>query len=71
MTNLIILVAALVVSVLVFTALIRLVKTTFTTALAIAAIVLILQLGFGIGPAQLWDQIIHLPQTLMNGGKGK
>ncbi len=71
MTNLIILVAAIVVSILVFTALIRLVKTTFTTALAIAAIVLILQLGFGIGPTQLWQQIIHLPQTLMNGGKGK
>lgn len=63
-TDLIILLAALIVSWLVFTALIKIVKTTVSTALAIAAIVLVLQLVFGINPQELWQQIITLPQTL-------
>jgi len=67
----IILIAALVVSWLVFTALIKIVKTTFSTAIAIAVIVLVLQLLFGIGPLQLWQQIIQLPQTLWNLVTGK
>ncbi|MBE9177642.1 hypothetical protein IQ268_03495 [Oculatella sp. LEGE 06141] len=53
----IILIAALVVSFLVFTLLIRVVKATIGTAIAIAAIVLVLQLVFGIGPGDLWEQI--------------
>lgn len=63
-TDLIILLAALIVSWLVFTALIKVVKTTVSTAIAIAAIVLVLQLVFGINPQDLWQQIITLPQTL-------
>ncbi|MBW4623003.1 MAG: hypothetical protein KME17_27045 [Cyanosarcina radialis HA8281-LM2] len=62
--ELIVTIAALVVSWLVFTALLKLAKTTFTTAIAIAAIVLVLQLLFGIGPQQLLNHIVQLPQTL-------
>ena len=62
--KLILVLAALIVSWLVFTWLIKVVKTTVSTAIAIAAIILILQLSFGIGPNQLWQQIIYLPQTL-------
>ena len=62
--ELIILIAALVVSWLIFTALIKVVKTTVTTALAIAGIILILQLVFGIGYQDLWHQITQLPQLL-------
>lgn len=62
--DLLILIAALIVSWLVFTALIKVVKTTVSTAIAIAAIVLILQLLFGINPQDLWQQITYLPQTL-------
>lgn len=62
--ELIVLIAALVVSWLVFTALMKLVKTTVSTAIAIAAIVLVLQLFFGIGPDRLFEQIVQLPQTL-------
>ncbi len=36
----------------------------FKKALAIAAIVLILQIGFGIGPQKLLDQILQLPQLI-------
>lgn len=69
--DLIIFIAAVIVSWLVFTALIKIVKTTFTTAIAIAAIVLGLQIGFGINPQDLWQQITHLPQIvwhLVTGG---
>lgn len=63
-TDLIILIAALIVSWLMFTALIKVVKTTFSTAIAIAVIVLVLQLVFGINPQDLWQQITQLPQIL-------
>ncbi|OKH27872.1 hypothetical protein NIES1031_07970 [Chroogloeocystis siderophila 5.2 s.c.1] len=62
--DLIVLIAALVVAWLVFTALIRVVKTTLSTALTVAAIVLILQIGFGVQPQQLWQQIVQLPQMI-------
>lgn len=69
--ELIIIIAALIVSWLVFTALLKLVKTTVSTAIAIAAVVLILQLLFGIGPNDLLQQILHLPQTLQHAVTGK
>lgn len=62
--ELIILIAALILSWVVFTALIKVVKTTVSTAITIAAIVLVLQLVFGIGPQDLWQQITQLPQIV-------
>ncbi|PIG93214.1 hypothetical protein [Gloeocapsopsis sp. IPPAS B-1203] len=64
--DLIIFIAALIVAWLVFTALIRVVKTTLSTALTVAAIVLILQIGLGVQPQQLWQQIVELPQIIRN-----
>ncbi len=64
--DLIIFIAAVIVSWLVFTALIKIVKTTATTAIAIAAIVLGLQIGFGVDPRDLWQQITQLPQIVWN-----
>ena len=69
--ELIILIAALIVSWLVFTALVKVVKTTVSTAITIAAIVLILQLVFGVAPQELWQQITQLPQILWNLVTGK
>ncbi|MFB2939080.1 hypothetical protein ACE1B6_27825 [Aerosakkonemataceae cyanobacterium BLCC-F154] len=63
-TTVILLIAALIVTFLVFTWLIKVVKATLQTALTIAIIVLILQLIFGIGPTQLWQKIIELPQLI-------
>ncbi len=63
--DLIILIAALIVSWLVFTLLIKVVKASIGTAILIAAVVLILQLFFGIGPQDLWQQITQLPQTIL------
>lgn len=62
--DLLILIAALIVSWLIFTALIKVLKTTVSTAISIAAIVLVLQLAFGVNPQDLWQQITQLPQTL-------
>lgn len=62
--NLILLVAALVVSWLVLTWLLQVAQMAFKKALAIAAILLILQIGFGIGPQKLLDQILQLPQLI-------
>ena len=62
--ELITLIAALIVSWLVFTTLVKVVKTTVKTAIAIAAIVLILQLGFGIAPPALWQKITELPDII-------
>jgi len=62
--DLLILIAALVVSGLLLTWLLKVVKATFSAALSIAAIALVLQLVFGIGPNQLWQQVIQVPQQL-------
>jgi len=62
--ELIVLIAALIVTFLVFTWLIKVVKATVQTAITIALLVLILQLVFGIGPSQLWQKIIELPQLI-------
>lgn len=62
--ELIILLAALLVSWLVFSWVIKVLKASVKTALAIATIVLILQLAYGIGPAELWNSIFNLPQLL-------
>lgn len=70
--DLIILIAAIVIAWLVFTALLKVVKTTLTTALTIAAIVLLLMLVFGVNPIDLWEQITAIPrllwQTVTGGG---
>ena len=70
--DLIILIAAIVVAWLVFTALLKVVKTTLTTALSVAAIVLLLMLVFGVNPIELWEQITEIPrflwQTVTGGG---
>ena len=62
--ELIILIAAILVSWLVFTWLVKVLKASIGAAFSIAVVVLILQLVFGIGPQELWQQIINLPQTI-------
>jgi hypothetical protein len=55
--NLVLLIAALVVSFLVFAFLVRVFKAAIGTAIAIALTVLVLQIAFGIAPNQLWLEI--------------
>lgn len=62
-------VAALVVAWLIFTWLLKVVKTTLTTALFVAFIILGLLL-VGIGPQELLQQVLQLPQQLWQWGTG-
>ncbi|ARV62656.1 hypothetical protein BZZ01_32060 [Nostocales cyanobacterium HT-58-2] len=62
-TNLIILIAAVIVAWLVFRALLSLLKNVISTAIAILIIVVIL-MAFGFSPQDLIQEISHLPQTL-------
>jgi hypothetical protein len=62
--QIILLIAAIVVSWLAFTALLKVLKTTIATAITIAAIILILQILFGITYLDLWQQITSLPVTI-------
>jgi len=62
--DLVILTGALIITYLVFIALIKIIKTSLTTAISIALLVLLLQLIFGIQPEQLWQQLRELPDTL-------
>lgn len=69
--DLIIFIAAIIVSWLIFTLLVKVVKASISTAILVAAIVLILQLFFGIGPQDLWQQVTQIPQTLWQLVTGK
>ncbi|MBW4632247.1 MAG: hypothetical protein KME30_10190 [Iphinoe sp. HA4291-MV1] len=62
-TNLIIFIAALIVAWLVFRALLSLLKTAISTAIAIFVIVVILTV-FGFSPQDLMREVTNLPQIL-------
>lgn len=63
---------ALIVAWIVFTILVKIVKTTVSSAMTIAAIVVLLQISYGITPQDIWNQIVNLPQSLSQiHGSGK
>jgi uncharacterized protein YacL len=62
-TNLIVLIAALIVAFIVFKALINVAKTAISTVLSIFIIVIILSV-FGFTPQDLMQEIMNLPQVI-------
>uniref|UniRef100_B8HKI2 Uncharacterized protein n=1 Tax=Cyanothece sp. (strain PCC 7425 / ATCC 29141) TaxID=395961 RepID=B8HKI2_CYAP4 len=58
----VLMIAAIAVAILLGTLVARILKASLRLILAMLAIVLVLQYGFGIGPNQLWNEIGHLPQ---------
>lgn len=48
----------------VFVFLLKILKTTLKNALTIAAILILLNIGFDITPQDIWHQIIHFAQTI-------
>ncbi|EKQ70656.1 hypothetical protein OsccyDRAFT_0958 [Leptolyngbyaceae cyanobacterium JSC-12] len=62
--NIVLLIAAIIVTFLVFTWLVKVVRATIGTAIAIAVLVLLLQLFFGIGPAQVWQLVSQFFQVI-------
>lgn len=71
MPELIIIIAAVVVSWLVFTWLVKVVKASIATIIILTIVVLLLQLIFGVKPSELWQQITQIPQTLWQLINGK
>ena len=69
--ELIILLASLLITWFVFNWLIKVLKASIGTAIAIAVVILVLQIVFGINNQQIWEQIINLPQTLLDLFLGK
>lgn len=70
--NIVLLVAALIITFLVFTLLVKVARATIGTAIAIALLILVLQLVFGISPIHLWQPVIQLWQSIwqtVTGGK--
>jgi hypothetical protein len=63
-------IAAIAVALLLGTLLLRIIKAGFGLILTILAIVLILNYGFGIAPAQLWGKMGHLPQDILQWVQG-
>lgn len=60
----IVIIAAIIISWLIFTAFVNIIKTSIKTAVTIAAIALILQIAFGIRSEQVIEQIIRLPSMI-------
>ncbi|MGB3515353.1 MAG: hypothetical protein WBA43_02785 [Elainellaceae cyanobacterium] len=62
--DLVILIAAILVTIAVFTWLLRVFKATLNTAILIAIVVLLVQLLFGIGPGELLNYTQQLWQVV-------
>jgi hypothetical protein len=57
-------IATLIVAWIVFIILWKLVKATLSSALTLAAILVLLNIGFGITPQDIWHQVMQFAQTL-------
>ena len=57
-------IVTLIVAWIIFTILWKVLKTTVSNALTIAAILILLNIGFGITPQDIWHQIIQFGHTL-------
>ena len=59
---------ALILAWIIFTFLVKIIKTTVVNAVMIAALVLLLQVGYGIDPIDMFNYVVTLPQRLLNSG---
>ncbi|BAY79643.1 hypothetical protein NIES25_61280 (plasmid) [Nostoc linckia NIES-25] len=64
-------IATLIVAWIVFVILWKLLKATVSTALSIAAILVLLNIGFGITPQDIWHHITQFAQTISQIQSGK
>ncbi|MBE9051100.1 hypothetical protein IQ243_11860 [Nostocales cyanobacterium LEGE 11386] len=55
----------------IFVVLWKILKTTVSNALTIAAILILLNIGFGITPQDIWHQIMQFAQTVSQIRTGK
>jgi hypothetical protein len=64
-------IATLIVAWIVFVILWKLLKATVKNALTLAAILILLNISFGITPQDIWHQIMQFTQSLSNIQSGK
>ncbi|WP_373528769.1 hypothetical protein [Nostoc sp.] len=64
-------IAMLILAWIVFIILWKLLKATVSTALTIAAILVLLNIGFGITPQDIWHKVTQFAQTLSQIQSGK
>lgn len=64
-------IAMLIVAWMVFIILWKLLKSTLSNALTIAAIIVLLNIGFGITPQDIWNYVTHLAQNMSQIQSGK
>ncbi|MDZ8023440.1 MAG: hypothetical protein RMY36_016275 [Nostoc sp. SerVER01] len=64
-------IATLIVAWIVFIILWKLLKATVSSALTIAAILVLLNIGFGITPQDIWHHITQFAQTISQIQSGK
>ncbi|MBD2679652.1 MULTISPECIES: hypothetical protein [Nostoc] len=64
-------IATLIVAWIVFIILWKLLKATVSSALTIAAILVLLNIGFGITPQDIWHHITQFAQTISQIQRGK
>ncbi|MGK7940262.1 MAG: hypothetical protein AB4062_08965 [Crocosphaera sp.] len=64
--NIILFIASLLVSLLLFRWLFTIIKSTVINLAIIALIIVLLQSVFGISPQELWNEIISLPETFQD-----
>ena len=62
--ELILAIAAIFIAVLIFFWLLKIVKTTLQTAILVAIVVLLLQVFFGVGPQQVFQQVSQFLQSI-------
>ena len=64
-------IAMLIVAWIVFIILWKLLKATLSNALTIAAILVLLNIGFGITPQDIWNYVTHFAQNMSQIQSGK
>jgi ABC-type Na+ efflux pump permease subunit len=58
--NWILLIAALIAAFLVFTFVLKVARAAIGTAIALVVLLVVLQVVFGIGPGELWQEVVNL-----------
>ncbi|MUG99312.1 hypothetical protein F7734_46320 [Scytonema sp. UIC 10036] len=56
-------IATLLVAWIVFTILVKAMKTTANTAFIVAVSIVLLEAGFGISPPDIWNSVMNLPKS--------
>lgn len=57
-------IATILVAWIVYTILVKVIKTTANTAFIVAVSIVLLEAGFGVSPPDIWNSVMYLPKSL-------